>query len=65
MLGTRNKVRKMGIELADFNRFKDDVGQLERMSSGDSGRVEFLVKNSAEMRKLVGRLYYWDIGFKD
>ena len=54
----------MRIGLADFNRFNKDLEHLERMSSGDPGRIEFLVKNSPEMRQLVGRLYYWRIDFE-
>ena len=54
----------MAIELADFNRFNKDYEYLVRMTGKDASRIELLVQNNPDMRRLVGRLYYWDIDFK-
>jgi hypothetical protein len=47
-----------------FNEFDRKVRQLERRTGNDASRIEWLVKNSPDIRRLVGSLYFRDREFE-
>jgi len=47
-----------------FNDFNSRFRQLERRSGNDPSRIEWLVKNSPDARRLVGSLYFWERKFE-
>lgn len=47
-----------------LNRFDRKFRELERRTGSDASKIEWLVKNSADIRRLVGTLYLWETEFK-
>lgn len=47
-----------------FNDFERKFRELEQRCSNDVTRIESLVKNSEETRRLVGSLYFWEHKFE-
>ncbi len=50
--------------MKSFNDFDQMFRQLERRSGNDPSRIAWLVKNCPDMRRIIGKLYFWDIGFQ-
>jgi len=50
--------------MKSFNEFDTKFRQLERWCGNDPSRIEWLVKNSPEVRRLIGSLYFWEREFE-
>lgn len=55
----------MATEFKWFNEFDAKFKELERRAANDPSRIDWLVMNSPEVRRLVGALYYRDARFKN
>lgn len=53
----------MNAKTALFNEFDRKFRELKRRSADDPSRIEWLVKNSPDVRRLVGALYFWERDF--
>lgn len=53
----------MNAKTALFNEFDRKFRELKRRSGNDPSRIEWLVKNSPDVRRLVGALYFWERDF--
>jgi len=50
--------------MKSFSDFVQKFQELERRSRNDASRIEWLVKNSTDIRRLVGSLYFWEREFE-
>lgn len=50
--------------MKSFNEFNRLFRELEGRSGNDASRIEMLVKNSADARRVVGSLYFWENAFE-
>ncbi|RWD01428.1 MAG: hypothetical protein EOS58_25465 [Mesorhizobium sp.] len=50
--------------MKSFNEFDRLFQELERWSGNDASRIEMLIKNSGDARRVVGSLYFWEHAFE-
>jgi hypothetical protein len=55
---------EVGNMIKSLNEFDRLFQELEKWSGSDASRIEMLVKNSPDARRVVGSLYFWERAFE-